>query len=425
MTENEKARLLSFEANNIMCLRFAECEFSENGQLIKIGGQNGAGKSCFIDVLNFAFYGKKGVDKPDILRWGADKGYVKVNIGGRDIQIRRSINRSGGEVLTVRDGDGKALKQPQAVLNDLVGSIGIDPSVIWKMSDREIAEKLREVMGVKLDDLDDKEKEIVEKRKDQKKIVEQTQVQIDKTEFYPGYPEVPTSIAELAKELAEANHHNQKLKELANSLRSSEGQVVALENEIDKVKRRLEELRVEQENYWQKALELKKIIDEEKEVDTNAITTRMATLEAENQKIASNKQHKELVKKLEKDKSIVDGLNVSVEAVRQERKERIAKAEFPLDGVGFDAEGTFIMDGKPWSAYSDGERLFAGFELLVAMYPNLQCVILRNGAWIDDIGRRDIAEIARERGYLVLMEVVGDNDIQILMEDGQMKDLRE
>jgi energy-coupling factor transporter ATP-binding protein EcfA2 len=425
MTENKKAKLLSFEANNIMCLRFAECSFGEDGQLVKVGGQNGAGKSCLLDALNFAFYGKKGVGKPDVLRYGADKGYVKVQLGGREFQIRRSINDKGGEVLTVRDADGNALKKAQTVLNELVGTIGIDPSVIWKMDDKQIAEKLREVMGVDLGDLDAKEKELTEQRKWKKKDVEQAQKQFDEAEFYSGYPDEPTSMSDLAKELNEANQHNEKLRNSQNDLRKAEGQVLAIEQEIEKLNERIIQLKKDQELQWSKALELKDLIEKDVEIDTNAITSRMSTIEAENQKVVANKRRGALELQLEEGKSVVENLNKDIEAVRQERRERIAQARFPLDGVGFDAEGNFTMDNQPWNSYSDGERLFAAFELSVAMNPNLQLVIIRNGAWIDDVGRNDIAEIAMERGYLVLMEVVGEHDVQIVMENGQMKDLRE
>lgn len=422
---DQKAKLLSFEANNIMCLRFAECDFSGDGQLVKIGGQNGAGKSCLLDALNFAFYGKKATGKPDVLRWGADKGYVKATLGGREIQIRRSINKNGGEVLTVRDGDGKTLKQPQTILNELVGSIGIDPSVIWKMTDKEIAEKLREVMGVKLDDLDYRERELTEKRKIQRNVVKHEQKELEDSEFYPGYPDEPTSIADLAKELNEANQNNENIWNIKNQLQKAEGQVLALDEEIKKLEEKISHLRDEQKSQRESTIKLKKQLDESEEIDTLAITARMSTIEAENQKISSNKQRSVLVKKLDNDKVAVDKIQTEIDECRQERRDRIAEAKFPLDGVGFDAEGNFTMDGKPWNSYSDGERLFAAFELSVAMSPSLQCVIIRNGAWIDDIGRRDIAEIAQERGYLVLMEVVGENDVQIVMEDGQMKDLRE
>lgn len=422
---NKKAKLISFEANNIMCLRFAECEFSGDGQLVKIGGQNGAGKSCLIDALNFAFYGKKGTGKPDVLRWGAEKGYVKVELSGQQFQIRRSINASGGEVLTVRGADGKPLKKAQAVINELVGTIGIDPSVIWKMNDKEIAEKLREAMGVNLDDLDAKEKELVEERRVQNKLVEQGKARLEETEFFTGYPEAPTSVSELAKEINEANQHNRTIDDAENHLRQAEGQMMAIEDEILKLKERISQLEQDQENNWQRALEFKKILDEKERIDTQAITARMSTIEADNEKIVANKRRKLLESKLEEDKAAFDKLQADIDSVRQERRERIAQAKFPLDGVGFDAEGNFTMDDRPWNSYSDGERLFAAFELALAMSPPVQLVIIRNGAWIDDQGKREIAEIAQERGYLVLMEVVGENDVQIVMEDGQMKDMRQ
>jgi len=52
-------------------------------------------------------------------------------------------------------------------------------------------------------------------------------------------------------------------------------------------------------------------------------------------------------------------------------------------------------------------------------------VVMRQGAWLDDESRKVVADIASERDYLVLMEIVGDsNEVALYMDDGQVKDRR-
>ena len=63
MIEKQISKLVKFEVRNMMKIAFAEIEFNEDGEVVTIGGQNGAGKSCLLQALQFAFGGKKAVEQ--------------------------------------------------------------------------------------------------------------------------------------------------------------------------------------------------------------------------------------------------------------------------------------------------------------------------------------------------------------------------
>jgi DNA repair exonuclease SbcCD ATPase subunit len=421
---NTASKIVKFEVNNMMAVRFAEVEFDEAGGLVVVGGENGSGKSSLIMALQFVFGGKKAIDK-DPLRYGAEKGFVNVELGGRPFTIRRTINDKGGETLTVKGPDGKAIKSPQRVLNELMGAVGIDPSIIWSASDAEISKKLRDAMGIDLTKLDAKEKDAFERRSLANRTLKHSTVAVEGAETFDDVPQEKTSMSALLKEFKEGEAQNKaRGKHLAaidaNTQRRSE-----IDKEVDKKEKEIAALKEEREELIVRDEELEGILNDTVDIDLNEIGVRMGTVEAVNNKIDANLKAAGLKEELENDKARVEELNKEVEAIRQEKLEVIAAAEFPLEGVEFDHNGQMTMDGKPWHAWSDGERLLASFEISAAMAPNLKAVVMRQGSLFDDEAKKVIAEIAQERGYLVLMEVVGDSDeVSIYMVDGQMTDRR-
>jgi len=72
MSDSDVSKIISIEVNNLMAIRFAEVDFDEAGGLFVVGGLNGSGKSSLLQAAQFAFGGKKAIDK-DPLRYGAEK----------------------------------------------------------------------------------------------------------------------------------------------------------------------------------------------------------------------------------------------------------------------------------------------------------------------------------------------------------------
>jgi len=420
---SKTARIAKFEVNNMMAVRFAEVEFDESGGLVVIGGPNGSGKSSLIEALQFALGGKKAIDK-DPLRYGADKGFVNVTLSGVDFQIRRTINEKGGETLTVKR-DGKRVDSPQTVLNEFMGAIGIDPSAIFKMDDSTIANTLRNAMGLNLSDLDEKENELYAHRTQANRAVKHSQKAVEDAPTFHGVPDKPISFTQLLAELDNAEEQNNRLERVSREQGENAERRQEIPGEIAELERQIETLRNEQAELNSRAAELREIVENTEEINIEEIRSRMSQVEETNEKIAANDHFKFLQGELEKDQEYARKLDTEIKAVRQEKIDRIKAVEFPLQGVTFDHEGKLILDGKPWKAWSDGERLLASFEIAAAMSPNLRAVVMRQGAWLDDESRKVVADIASERDYLVLMEIVGDsNEVALYMDDGQVKDRR-
>ena len=422
--KHEKSMLVKFEVNNLMAIRFAEVEFSEDGGLVVLGGQNGSGKSSLLQALQFALGGKKALDK-DPLKYGADKGFVNVEFKGRAFSIRRTINDSGGETLTVKGEDGKPIKQPQKVLNDIMGAMGIDPSVIWGMKDAEISATLRDTMDLDLTGVDAEEKKIADDRAVAKKLVVRAETTLQDTDTFDDAPAEKISISALLAEQEAAKTANDKLQSMSDIVTQNTNRQTEIDAEVFAAQEKIEGLLEESKQLNSETTSAMKFFNDNDAVDLTGINARLQNFEETNRQVDANALADSRQRTLKNERANVQRLNGEIEEIRQKRKDMIAAAEFPLDGVEFDSNGMFLLDGKPWHAWSDGERLLAAFEIAAAMSPGINTVVMRQGSLFDDENKKVIATIAQERGFLVLMEVVGDSeDVSIFMDDGQVTDRR-
>src|SRR5262245_55130191 len=118
----EPLRIVKLEAANVK--RLTAVAIEPDGNLVVIGGKNGAGKSSVLDSIAFALGGKDLLcEEP--LRNGTEKGHVSVDLG--DLHVRRTFTPDGGSTLVVANADGARYPSPQKVLDALVGKLCFDP----------------------------------------------------------------------------------------------------------------------------------------------------------------------------------------------------------------------------------------------------------------------------------------------------------
>tara|TARA_R110002020_G_scaffold18350_3_gene64160 strand:- start:177 stop:1205 length:1029 start_codon:yes stop_codon:yes gene_type:complete len=133
---------------NVKGIIDVEIDPSKFGDVICIGGQNAVGKSSVLDAILYPIAGRR-VDAARVIRNGADRAEVSIELDGRDgarrrkyIVCRKWVRVAGGDeiksTVTVKIvfGPGEStsmartanVDSPATFLNDLSGRIGIvDP----------------------------------------------------------------------------------------------------------------------------------------------------------------------------------------------------------------------------------------------------------------------------------------------------------
>lgn len=173
-------RIVKLEASNVK--RLVAVEITPDGNVIVIGGRNGAGKSSVLDSIAYALGGKDLVcERP--LRAGADRGHVEVDLG--DLVVRRTFTPSGGGSLTVSNKEGAVYKSPQAMLDKLVGRLSFDPLDFERMEAKRQLETLRALVGIDFSGIDAARAELYDERTAVNRTTKQLEARLATLPEYP------------------------------------------------------------------------------------------------------------------------------------------------------------------------------------------------------------------------------------------------
>lgn len=393
-------KIVKLTSENIK--RLKAVEITPDGTLQVISGKNGQGKSSVLDSIWPALGGgaaKKGTVRP--IRDGADNARVELDLG--DLIVTRTWSSNDRSTLKVTSKDGAQYKSPQAMLDSLIGRLSFDPLAFTQLSGKEQREQLISLvdLSVDVDELDRERARLFDER---------TQVgregkALGDVSVDPTLPEVETSAVELIREIDDA----QQLVRVNHAWRAKRAD---LADEVAKLTRLLAEA--------QSALAEAESVELEPEPDINAMRARLASLEEENARIRANNAARETeAKKMalrERYKALTDAISI----VDEKKAEALAKAVFPVDGLGFDADGV-TYQGVPFSQASAAEQIRVSLAMAMAMNPKLRVIRIMDGSLLDSDNMQLIAQMAADNDFQVWVERVADGDgAGVVIEDGEV-----
>jgi len=425
---DSKARLIRAQVSNVLGIKLAEIQFSADGGMVVVGGENGAGKSSLLDALRWALDGVKPKGK-ELLHHGADKGAVTLELAGEVVEVRRGVTEKG-TTIKVQGADGVELKKPQAVLDALCGTFGIDPTAFLLMSDADQTQRVQEVMGVDFTDLDAEYKRLYDERTNANRRVRDAEGELrNLPRPEPGDPTEPISMAALVSEIDEVTFAEKACESEAKRLVSLRENSAALKLEAEELEAKLASVKSARAAVIEEGKGLASKVDrnlvnmEEAKAagcDSASLRAKLANAETINARVAVSKRRDEASDKVRDLGIAAEKVDRDLAAVQVERSKRIEAA--PLCIAGVDVQnGAVCYNNAPLSEASDGQRLRVAFEIAAAGSPHLRFLNMRHGGLLDAKNRQAVAELAIERGYTVLMEVVGTQGIDILIEEGVAK----
>jgi len=425
MTQQQKSRLVRAEVQNVLGIRLAEVKFDPDGGLLVVGGENGAGKSSLLDALRWALDGTKPKGK-ELLKRGAEKGTVVVELAGEVIEIRRSVTAKGAYVKAT-GANGAEIKAPQKVLDALVGTFGIDPTEFLAMSDEQQAKRVQEVMGVDFADLDAEYKRLYEERTVANRRVRDAEGELRNIPRPEGEPVEPVVLSELVEQLNEAETAKRDYEETVSMLEQVKRRTEQVKAEIDEKQKQLAKL----SQSWVDLESVVRSADHDFP-DPEPIREQLKNAEEINSKAAAFKRREEAEWKVKVLSTDVEKVERQIDTNALDRSRRINDATNHVPGITIidgvvccerqlDAHSTDddqVKDALPISQLSDGERLKVAFEVAAAGAPDLRVLFMRHGALLDQRNRMAVADLAQARGYTVVMEVVGSSEVDVYVEDG-------
>lgn len=406
------SKIIKLISENIK--RLNAVEITPNGNLVVLGGENGAGKSSVLDSIAMAIGGGDKIPgKP--LRDGAKSGRVQVTL--EDLIITRKFLESGTTSLTVEGMDGSRHRSPQGVLDALVGALSFDPLEFMRQKPGEQAETLRKLAGVDFTELDKKRAVAFETRTETNRDVKRLEGAVNSKYSFADAPKELQDAGAITEEIRIVNEKNN-----ANQLRRSELQQLVshgqqMSSSLEEAKARTERLRKElaeaekseetaeqslkksRDQYNSMSKEVKALAD----LDTAPLLAKLAAVDEINAKVRANMEKAGLASELADATKLADKLSEEIREIDGEKRRLISESPLPIDGLLFDQEGV-TYKGYPLDQSSGAEQLRISMGIAAAMNPTLKVMLCKDAALLDDSSFKLVSEFAEERGYQIWME---------------------
>lgn len=473
-TPEESLRIVELHVENVKYVRAVTVR--PTGEVTVIGGKNSQGKTSLIDALAMALGGKSLIpDQP--IRIGATSGKAVVLIGTKEGMERYHVERRftpKGSQLYVKGNDGESFRSPQALLDALVGDLTFDPSEFVRMNKVDQLRTLQGLVGLDFAALNAERETKFNRRTEVNRTASRLEAVVNGMPRYPEAPIKEIELDDIGNRLNEATAHNKALEGLRSQLTKATD---ALSAAIDLVQRletidiflesdevadvvktagelglallinlppdvvplpvsqtlkhcqaqidaatKTRDFLVTQKDEASDALE--KYLGEHGDTkDTTALIDEHKEAEELNKQIRANKSYLEKNDELTAARTEAEQLTQRIEAIDNEKRDKLAAAKFPIAGLSF-TEDTVTFNGAPFAQASSSDQVRVSFGMALALNENkpLRLCLIRAGAFLDEDNLALIEEMAIEAQCGVWIERVGgDGNATVIIEAGEVK----
>lgn len=419
--------------------RLVAVEITPEGNLVIIGGENGAGKSSVLDSILYAISGGRALPEVPV-RKGEERALIELDLG--DLKVRRTFTATGGTSLTVMNKEGAKYNSPQAMLDALTGRLGFDPLEFSRQKPADQYETLRTLAGLDFAAIDKKREEAYTTRTIVGREITSLEGQLNGCQHFPDAPEQEISTEAVMQQWREASATNDRNKDarlLLESLRNQRtNKQVALDSEVsnaEEIKRQIAQLTARLERVNTKITEAKAGIEaasseitqkeaeivQLRDIDISQFQSKIHQAETINRQVRINKQRETLVQSLSAKRKQSDDLTQAIESSDIEKRRMIAKAKLPIEGLSFEA-GRVLFDGIPFSQMSTAAQIKISVAVGIALNPKLKVLLIREGSLLDLKNLGLIKDLAKQADYQIWCEVTRtDGDVSVVIEDGLVK----
>lgn len=393
-------KIVRLTAENVK--RLKAVEITPDGNVQVITGRNAQGKTSVLDAIWLALGGgaaSRETTRP--IRDGEDKASVTLDLG--DLTVTRTWV-GDKTALTVKNADGAKYGSPQGVLDALVGRLSFDPLEFTRLSAREQVAALLDLVDLDVDlaalaaDRASAYEERAEIGRQGKAI---GAVIVDES-----LPAEETSATEIISKIRAAQEAHRADAEARGFLATAEARVVELRSELAT---------------WEATVASRRsVVDQlpDELPDVDHWEGRLATVEETNAAVRANNAARERAARQADLRDQYDALTARIEQIDRTKASALAKATFPVPGLGFD-DSCVTFQGVPFSQASAAEQIRVSLAMAMSLNPKLRVIRILDGSLLDSDNLALIGEMANEQDYQVWIERVGDeSSVGVVIEDG-------
>lgn len=401
-------RLVEVRATNVKALKAVAVKI-DGKPVFKVSGRNGQGKSSLLDAVAMALAGPAGFpEKP--IRAGETEAEVFLDF--TDLKLTRKIvadedaPRGYTSALKLDFRNGKKPKEKQTVLDALRGSpIADDPLEFANLKPRERYDLLRGLIDFDFETHEETRREKFEERTDVGRQRDRVVASAASIEVPADAPLEAPDTAALSQQLDEINQHNATVETRKKRREETADEIETMRDELDTLRARIRELGkqiAEKEELLAKAEPL----PEKRDPEPIFAQIRNASALA----IAANRRREKLQRQAEADNLSTEYANLTsqIEELDKAKAAAIEAAKLPVPELTL-ADGDILLDGLPFDQASTARKIRVSTALLMALKPELRVLLVREGSLLDEDARAALEQDAKDHGFVVLMECVGDD----------------
>ncbi len=411
-------RIIRLQVENVK--RLQAVDITPDGDLVVIAGPNGAGKTSVLDAIWLALGGAaaaRGMPRP--VRDGASRAKVTLDLG--PMTVTRTWTADGKTSLKVESKDGARYSSPQTMLDALIGDLAFDPLAFAGQSEKDQIQSLISVIDLPFDPaaLDAERRELYEQRTIQGRRVTELKGQL------AGMPEIvdvpkPVSTRELVDAMQQANDALVKRRRIERDRDGCIEELESLDREKASLRERVEWIEGEQVKLRENLASNERAL-EGPEPDPSQFSVQLIEAEKTNALIREAEEREKVAAQLQAQTAVVDELTAKIEQLDATRRDGVAAAKMPVDGLGFSDEGVTYR-GVPFTQCSTSEQLRVSVAMAMALNPKLRIIRITDGSLLDSQNLALVAEMASAHDYQIWVERVDESgQVGIYIEDGAVQ----
>lgn len=427
------SKIIQLTAENVKRLRAVN--ITPAGNVVILGGANGAGKSSVLDCITMAL-GGKGHAAAVPVRNGQEFGRIVLDLG--DIVVKRTFTPAGDTALTVTAKDGAKYASPQTMLDKLVGTLTFDPLAFTRLAPKEQVSTLMALVGVDFTEMDGERAALYAQRTVANKDLERyvhIMAGLPRHPDAPDSPDAEVSAQDILDELQTIQAENAAVDAAEKDLLALHAAAAAIQKDLTRnaddiadLEARLQKLRTQRQaltdqmnaNVIQVA-EMKANLDNLQRHDPAEAKARLAAVEQTNQKVRANVIRADAEKALASKTTARDLLTAQIADIDKAKAQILADAKFPIDGLGFTDLGV-TWQGLPFEQASSAAQLRASVAIAAAMNPKLRVMVVKDGSLLDAASLALLEEMAEKHDLQIWMERVSTgSECSIIIEDGAVQ----
>lgn len=414
------SKIIKLEASNFKRLRAVE--INPDGNLVVIAGRNGQGKSSVLDAITAALGGTSTKALPRPIRDGEDKAQIVLET--EDLIVTRKFSGSGS-TLTVKGKDGATYSKGQAKLDQLLGRLSLDPLAFTQLSEKDQLKTLLDLVDLpfKPADIEAERAKVFAERTEVNRRVKELQGQAAGYSIPGGTPAEEVSVSALLTEYREAQQEHARRAALVAARTAAGEKLDQLRDRKDELLAELRRVEIATGDAEQDYRQIQEAIDQvnlTSAPNLEAIQSLIDTAEQVNAAVRERKQAEQVAARLTALQADAQQLTEQLAGIDKKKADGLAAASFPVDGLGFDADGV-TYQGVPFKQASGAEQLRVSLAMAIALNPGLRVIRIADGSLLDSTNLELIEEMAVANDYQVWIEMVNESgDFGITIEDGQV-----